>query len=63
MVKVIALAAFCALAACGSPQGSFCMVASPLRPSPAALAAMTDREVSAMLAHNEKGEKMCGWKA
>ncbi len=63
MVKVIALAALFALSACSSPQGSFCLVASPLRPSAAALAAMSDREVTAMLAHNEKGAKLCGWKA
>ncbi|KAB2656259.1 hypothetical protein F9K94_17300 [Brucella tritici] len=63
MVKVIALAAFCILSACASPQGSFCLVSAPMRPSPAALAAMTDREVSAMLSHNEKGAKLCGWKA
>lgn len=63
MVKVIALTALCALSACASPQGSFCLVASPLRPSAVALAAMADREVSAMLAHNELGARLCGWKA
>ncbi len=63
MVKVIALVAFCALSACASPQGSFCLVSTPMRLSPATLAVMTDREVSAMLSHNEKGAKLCGWKA
>ncbi|KAB2725402.1 hypothetical protein F9L02_19450 [Brucella intermedia] len=63
MVKVIALGAFCTLSACASPQGSFCLVSAPMRPSPAALSAMTDREVSTMLSHNEKGATLCGWKA
>ena len=63
MVKVITLAVLVVLSACASPQGSFCLVASPLRPSAATLAAMSNQEVSAMLAHNEKGSKLCGWKA
>jgi hypothetical protein len=63
MVKVIALAAVCTLSACASPQGSFCLISAPMRPSSAALAAMNDQEVSAMLSHNEKGAKLCGWKA
>lgn len=63
MVKVIALVSLCILPACSSPQGPFCLMASPLRPSSTALVAMTDQEVAAMLAHNEKGAKLCGWKA
>lgn len=63
MVKVIVLATLCALSACASPQGSFCLIASPLRPSSDTLAGMSDKEVSAMLSHNEKGAKLCGWKA
>ncbi|MGO1163499.1 hypothetical protein [Brucella pseudogrignonensis] len=63
MVKVITLAVFVALSACASPQGSFCLVASLLLPSASILSAMTNQEVSAMLAHNEKGAKLCGWKA
>lgn len=63
MVKVTALVLLCALSACSTPQGSFCLVASPLRPSAAALAAMSEKEVAAMLAHNEKGALLCGWKA
>ncbi|KAB2779418.1 hypothetical protein F9K99_13950 [Brucella anthropi] len=63
MVKIAALAVLCVLSACAIPQGSFCLVANPMRPSPEALASMTDREVSAMLSHNEKGAKLCGWKA
>lgn len=63
MVKVIALAALCALSGCASPQGSFCLVSAPIRPSTDALAIMNDTEVAAMLGHNERGAKLCGWKA
>lgn len=56
-----ALALLITLAACQTGGGSFCDVSRPLRPSAAALAAMTDSEVAAMLAHNEKGERLCGW--
>lgn len=61
MGKVIALAACLLLAACQT-GGEFCDVARPLRPSAATLAAMTDAEVAAALAHNRKGEKLCGWR-
>lgn len=63
MVKVIALASLCMLSACATPQGSFCLLATPKRPSPEALAAMSDREVYDLLAHNEKGARLCEWKA
>lgn len=63
MVKVVALAGLCGLAACASPQGSFCTISTPMRPSADTLAVMTDKEVAAILAHNERGAKLCGWKA
>lgn len=62
MVKVLTLAALLALAACASPKGSFCAIATPLRPSAATLAVMSDAEVRAMLQHNETGRKLCGWR-
>ena len=62
MVKVIACAALLALAACTTPSGSFCQIAKPDRPSAAEIAAMSDARVAAVLAHNLKGQKLCGWK-
>lgn len=60
MVKVIALALL--LAGCTTAKGTFCDIADPIRPSEQTLAAMTDQEVAAALAHNRKGAALCGWK-
>lgn len=60
--KALALAAFIALAACTTPKGGFCDIAGPIRLSPEVIAAMTDAEVRDALAHNRKGERLCGWK-
>ena len=63
MVKALILAGVLALAACTTtPSGSFCDLANPHRPSPAAVDAMTDDEVAKMLTHNLKGQRLCGWK-
>lgn len=61
MVKVLTGAALLALVACTTPSGSFCEIARPMRPSGAEIAAMTDARVAEVLAHNEKGRKLCGW--
>lgn len=44
-------------------KGTFCTVASPIRPTASTIAAMTDAEVRDVLAHNRKGAALCGWKA
>lgn len=62
MVKVFALAILLALAACTTPFGTFCDIASPLRLSDQAIEAMSDVEVQNALAHNERGRRLCGWK-
>lgn len=62
MVKGMILAALVTLAACQTTGGTFCDISRPLRPSAASLAAMSDAEVAAMLAHNRKGQKLCGWR-
>lgn len=62
MGKIAILCLMLALAACQTSKGSFCAIAEPIRPSKATLAAMTDAEVKAALAHNETGRKLCGWK-
>jgi hypothetical protein len=63
VVKALILAGVLALAACTTtPSGSFCEISTPLRPSPAAIDAMTDAEVAAMLRHNKRGQAICNWK-
>lgn len=61
MGKVIAPLLLATLAACASPQASFCTIATAMRPSAASLATMSDAEVDALLAHNLKGQRLCGW--
>lgn len=61
--KAIALALLLAIAGCTTARGSFCDVDTPARLSPAAVDALTDAQARALLAHNRKGEKLCGWKA
>ena len=62
MVKVLAVALALALAGCQTPKGSFCQISSPIRLSAAAIDALTDQEVAALLAHNAKGAALCRWK-
>ena len=61
MVKALIAIVLLALAGCQSGSGSFCALASPIRLSMPAVAAMTDADVRAVLAHNEKGRRLCGW--
>jgi hypothetical protein len=63
MVKVLILAAALALAAgCTTSGGSFCAVERPIRPTQAEVVTLSDATVAAILAHNEKGQRLCGWK-
>lgn len=62
MVKVAALAALLALSACTTTKGTFCAVSEPQRLSSQAVDALSDTEVKALLAHNRKGQALCGWK-
>lgn len=61
--RMLLVAALALLVGCTTAKGSFCTVASPIRPSSETIAAMTDQEVRDVLAHNLKGQKLCGWKA
>jgi hypothetical protein len=63
MVKIVALCALLALSACQTASGTFCDIARPQRPSAAEIEAMSDARVADVLAHNRKGQKLCGWKA
>ncbi|ESZ52781.1 hypothetical protein X731_00605 [Mesorhizobium sp. L2C054A000] len=58
--KVLALVAFMALGACQHAGGSFCDIEEPNR-NP--VKDMTVVEARDALAHNLKGEKLCGWEA
>jgi Zn-dependent protease with chaperone function len=62
MAKVLILAAALALAACQTTSGSFCQVSSPIRLSAETVDHLSDQEVAAILAHNEKGAALCRWK-
>ncbi|TPM34504.1 hypothetical protein [Mesorhizobium sp. B2-3-5] len=50
------------MAGCTTVKVGFCAVSSPLRLSASTVDALSDAEVRALLAHNRKGEKLCGWK-
>ncbi|MBZ9986049.1 hypothetical protein LB572_02945 [Mesorhizobium sp. BH1-1-5] len=60
-VTALALMLALALAGCSTAAGSFCSVSSPARLSAAAVDQLTDAQARALLAHNRKGEKLCGW--
>jgi hypothetical protein len=60
--KVAALALLLLVAACTTTGGTFCDVARPIRLSDKAIAAMSDQEVGEALAHDRKGQRLCGWK-
>lgn len=62
MVKILTLAALMAIAGCTTTGGSFCKVEHPIRPTKAEVSTLSDASVAAILAHNEKGQKLCGWK-
>ena len=62
MVKVAFLSALLFLAACQHTGGSFCSIAKPIRPAKETVDNLTDAEVAALLGHNKKGAKLCGWK-
>jgi hypothetical protein len=46
----------------GRNSGDFCEVASPIRPSAEAAAAMDWQDKATLLKHNEYGAKACGWR-
>lgn len=50
------------LAACQTASGSFCDIARPQRPAAAEIEAMSDARVADVLAHNLKGQRLCGWR-
>lgn len=62
MGKGLMLALLLALAGCTTASGGFCAVSSPLRLSAKVVDALSDAEARALLMHNRKGQKLCGWR-
>jgi len=62
MVKVALISALLFLAACQHTGGSFCSIAKPIRPAKETVDKLSDAEVSAILAHNRKLERLCSVK-
>lgn len=62
MVKILTMAALLAASGCTTTGGSFCAVEHPIRPTRAEVTMLSDATVAANLAHNEKGQALCGWK-
>ncbi|PWJ94956.1 MULTISPECIES: hypothetical protein [Mesorhizobium] len=60
MVKIIVLSL--TLAGCTTSGGSFCAAGHPIRPTRAEVATLSGTSVAAILAHNEKGQTLCGWR-
>ncbi|RWO68980.1 MAG: hypothetical protein EOS17_16940 [Mesorhizobium sp.] len=63
MVKAIAWMCFVTLTGCTTVGGSFCAIEHPIRLARAEVETLSDASTTAILAHNEKGAKLCGWKA
>ncbi len=49
--------------ASGKAANEFCLIASPIRPGAADAAAISDDLVRQILAHDETGARLCGWRA
>lgn len=62
LIRTYAFFALVVLAGCQTTSGSFCDIARPQRPSAAEIEAMSDARVAEVLAHNRKGQKLCGWR-
>lgn len=50
------------IAGCATMSGDFCETARAFRPTAHAVAAMSDREKTDILKHNEHSERQWGWK-
>lgn len=48
------------LAACSTTAGDFCFVSQPIRPSSSD--SLTEGTARQVLAHNEYGARVCGWR-
>ncbi|UVK46262.1 hypothetical protein BPNPMPFG_001883 [Mesorhizobium sp. AR07] len=62
MVKVLTLLTIVAVTGCTAAGGSFCAIEHPIRPTEAEVTMLSDASVASILAHNEKGQTLCGWR-
>lgn len=62
LILAVTIAIAAALAGCTTARGGFCVVASPVRLSASTVGSLSDQEARALLAHNRKGEELCGWR-
>lgn len=62
LVAALTIAAVTLAAGCAEVMGPACDGWKPIRPIEADLATMSDPLVEQVLAHNEHGAKVCGWK-
>ena len=58
----VAIALCALLTGCQTYSGSFCSIASPIRPEATDVALMSDSLANQILAQNEKGQALCGWR-
>jgi hypothetical protein len=58
---IVTFAGLLALASCQTTSGSFCDIAKPVRPSKQIVSQLSDAEVAQLVAHNRKGQRLCGW--
>lgn len=50
------------MAACQSSGGTFCAISKPIRPTQSEIATMSDQSIAQVLAYNERGQRLCGWR-
>jgi hypothetical protein len=62
LIPLVFVAFAIALAGCTTASGGFCAISNPLRLSAKAVDVLSDAEVRALLAHNRKGKRLCGWR-
>lgn len=62
VARALIVAAFLILAGCVTSGGTFCDIAKPIRLTDAQVDALTDAQAAEYLAHNLKGQRLCGWK-
>ena len=62
VARTLILAALIALAACQTTGWTFCDISKPIRLTEAQIEQLTDAQVKELLAHNERGRRLCGWK-
>ncbi|XAI96532.1 hypothetical protein [Microcystis phage Mae-JY35] len=60
-MKALAVIGLLLLTGCQTSQGTFCDIAKPVRLTSVQIENLTDAQVSDILGHNRRGQKLCGW--